>query len=134
MIDVNHIRARLSEQCSVLRQVDIGLNVDQAMQQSVQLARAWVIDLDERADRTTTTDTSQIITARFGVLLALPDLRRSDESNSLRDLRLQVRTALVGWALDGCRDTTFDSGSLVAGGPVCWWMDAFRTQYIFKQG
>lgn len=135
MLDVADVSDRLLANCPLLAaRVEVGMDVEQAKKRAVNSATALVMDLAEQASPpATVTDVHmQRLTARFGVLIAMPDQRRRDRANGLRAVRQQVRAALLGWVpFDGATDVAYVSGQMSdAKDGVVWWLDVFETLYL----
>jgi hypothetical protein len=135
MLDLTLVRNRLlsvSGPTGLLRDIQVSTNIEDAMREAVRAPRAWVMELGESFGKSGTHSilVSQICTAEFGVLIAVPDVLRGDQVSPLAAPRQLVRSALLGWAPDGLTAIEARRGRLMAAGPVQWWLDSFSTDYI----
>lgn len=132
MLDLTHIRTRLLSLAPDLRTVEITADFETASKKSINAPTGFVLELGEGYGRNASASgqVSQLVTAEFGVVIAAPDLRRTDQGSVLRPLRLAVRQALLGHAPEGCTAIEAKASQLLAAGPVVWWLDSYTTQYI----
>jgi hypothetical protein len=134
MLDLQLIRERLVTLAPVLRTVEITADFETASKKSINAPTGFVLELGEAfgANGFGSGQVSQLVTAQFGVVIAAPDLRRTDEGSVLRLPRLAVRQALLGHAPDGCTAIEAMASRLLGAGPVVWWLDSYSTQYIIN--
>ena len=132
MLDLKLIRDRLVQLAPVLRTVEVTADFETASKKSISAPTGFVLELGEGygANGLGSGQGSQVVTAEFGVVFAVPDLRRTDEGSVLRLPRLQVRQVLLGYTPEGCTAVAAKASRLLAAGPVVWWLDSYTTQYI----
>lgn len=132
MLDLKLIRDRLVEMAPELRTVEITTDFETASKKSINAPTGFVLELGEvyGANGFGSGQVSQLVTSEFGVVFAVPDLRRPDESSVLRLPRLAVRQALLGHAPEGMTEIAAKASRLLSAGPVVWWLDSYTTQYI----
>lgn len=134
MLDLKLIRDRLVAMAPGLRTVEITADFETASKKSISHPTGFVLELGESygANAFGSGQVSQVVTAEFGVVIAVPDLRRTDEGSVLRLPRLAVRQALLGHMPEGCTAIAAKSSNLLGAGPVVWWLDSYTTQYIIN--
>lgn len=134
MLDLKLIRDRLVAMAPVLRTIEITADFETASKKSISHPTGFLLELGEGygPNASGSGQVSQLAIAEFGVVIAVPDLRRADESSVLRAPRLAVRQALLGHAPDGCTCIAAKASRLLAAGPVVWWLDSYTTQYIIN--
>lgn len=134
VLDLKLIRDRVVDLAPVLRTVEITADFETASKKSIAHPAGFVLELGEvyGANAFGSGQVSQVVTSEFGVVFAVPDLRRMDESSVLRLPRLQVRQALLGHAPDGYTEIAAKASRLLSAGPVVWWLDSYYTQYIIN--
>lgn len=132
-MDLSLVLARLKTQLTGLKSVGVSADLDAAMEGVVALPAAFVLPL---ADRSVTTELtgglSEQITQAFGVVHGLSNKRDALGAaalNDLKTLRLNLRTALVGWVPDA--DTGepvhYSAGRLLRlDDGRLWWIDEFQ--------
>lgn len=132
MLDLKLIRDRLVQLAPVLRTVEVTADFETASKKSISAPTGFVLELGEGygANGLGCGQVSQVVTAEFGVVFAVPDLRRPDEGSVLHTPRLQVRQALLGHAPDGFTAIEAKASRLLGAGPVVWWLDSYSAQYI----
>jgi hypothetical protein len=102
------------------------------------LPAAYVLPLAERADANGLANAvSQRVEVRFGVILAISNLRDALGKNAQGDLaglRTSVFAALLGWQPDADHDpVTFGGGRLLQlQDGLLWWQDEFVTAYYLR--
>ncbi len=103
-----------------------------------KLPAAYVIPLAERAgENSLVSAVSQRTEARFGVVLAISNLRDARGQNAQGDLaplRAAVMAVLLGWQPGPDYDpVVFGSGRLLQlQDGVLWWQDEFVTAYYLR--
>ena len=134
MLDLSIIRSQLIANAAALRTVEITADFETASKKSINAPTAFLLDLGESYGNNAmgSVQVTQMTIAEFGVVFAVPDLRRTDEGSVLREPRLQVRQALLGFAPEGFTAFVAKSSRLLGAGPVVWWLDSFTTQYIIN--
>lgn len=134
MLDLTLIRARLLSLAPVLRTVEITADFETASKKSISAPTGFVLELGEGygGNAFGSGQVSQVVTAEFGVVIAAPDLRRTDEGSVLHAPRQAVRQALLGYAPDGYTAIEAKASRLLGAGPVVWWLDSYTTQYIIS--
>ena len=100
---------------------------------------AFVLPMSDRAapNRTGTTVVSQNNTTRFGVIMAVQNLRDSRGQKAhtdLRTLRQEIFTTLHGWQPDeGFDPIQYGTGRMLQlNDQVLWWQDEFLTSHFIR--
>lgn len=139
-MQLDSIIDRLKAQVSSLRFVGGAADLPTATEEVKQTPAAFVIPLTETAtaNRDGTGSVTQQITARFGVLLAVQNLRDARGEAALTTLvpvRSAVREALVGWVPVGFEDPAeIVSGRILSlNDRVLWWQDDFASMFIYRK-
>jgi hypothetical protein len=132
---------RLKSQCPALKHVAGA--ADFATAEKLvrhQLPAAFVIPLVEEAtpNAYATMAVSQRVTQRFGVILAVSNLRDLGGEaaiNDLTNLRPSVLTALLGWQPDAGSDLVEFAGGrlLTLSEQVLWWQDDYRSAITIRK-
>ena len=130
------IIARLQAQCNGFKYTGGVLDLTEPTLLAPNYPGAFVIPLGESADPNILAGSHlQRLHQQWGILLAIKSMRTSatDQSAELQTLRVQVRSALMGWAPDTASDPLeFSSGSLVSleAGVLLWQDEYTTTQYL----
>lgn len=126
---------RLKAQASSLRHVGGAANLAALKSAPSRTPAAWVVPVSESAGAnvSATIDVAQRIRRRFGVVIAVRDIRDATGEaaldGGLAQARSEIAAALVAWSPDqgsgaimsaGGRLLSFSSG-------VLWWQDEFET-------
>ncbi|OIO70888.1 MAG: hypothetical protein COS35_06500 [Zetaproteobacteria bacterium CG02_land_8_20_14_3_00_50_9] len=138
ILPLQSIVTRLEDQAVGFKSLAGAAELEQAIAGGVRVAPAgFVVPLKEDAGANTTGTmiVTQDVTTRFAIVFAVKDLSdRSGKSaidGGLRDLRIAVGNALVGWAPAGFNICEWDGGSIVRiGGGTVYWRDRYRTSHI----
>lgn len=141
LFDPQWVIDRLDIQVGALRKVagsaDFAVALDDL--KPAALPAAYVLPGAESAGRSTTGTqlVSQQNRPRFGVMLAVSNLRDARGENAqtdLRTLRIAVMTVLLGWSPDAAFDPVeFAGGKLFRmSNGVLWWMDEFSTAHLLR--
>lgn len=99
---------------------------------------AFLLNLAERAGQNQYIGVvGQLLTARFGVVLAIQNLRDPQgeaAQDDLEPIRIAVRSALLGWTPDSADSPCVCSGGrlLALHANVLWWQDDFETTYYVR--
>ncbi len=139
LFDASLIVARLRDQVSALRKVEGAAEFAAAEPDLKLTPAAFVIELANRTapSRTGTEVVSQVNEIRFGVVMAVQNLRdvRGDAAKAtLNPLRESVMTALLGWVpepeYDPCE---YGGGRLVQiANQVLWWQEEYVTRFLLR--
>jgi hypothetical protein len=139
-MDLAPIIARLKGEASVLRFVGGAADLPAATEELKQHPAAFVIPLTDSASRNgdATGSVTQQVTVRFGVLLAVQNLRDARGEAALTTLtpvRLAVRDALVGFVPEGYEDPCEIVGGRIMqlNDRVLWWQDDFLSMFIYRK-
>lgn len=131
--------ARIDDQVVVLRNHVAGAAEFEAAKESIaHTPAAFVLPLRELAkENEQDTGVLQRTSVRFGVLLAVRnvrDARGAASSQDLKALRASVFTALLGWAPTADHDpVTYAAGQIMLlSKGVLWWQDEFITAYYVR--
>lgn len=133
-MDLTPVIARLQSSLVGFKLVGGSADLDVAIDAAPATPAAFVLPLAESAVASDMTGrTYQRVAQRFGVMLCLANRRDAKGVAALSDLhplRLQVRTALVGWAADTAtgEPVHFVAGRLMKmdGDGRLWWIDEFE--------
>ena len=133
-MDLSLIVARLQGQLTGVKSVGASADLDVAIDSTVAIPSAFVLPLAESAtDMDTAGQTNQRIAQVFGVVLVVSNKRDAKGAAALDDLkalRLNLRTALVGWVPDASNGEPvhFRAGRLLRldGDGRLWWIDEFE--------
>ena len=138
-MNLEPIAERLKDQVQALRAVDGAAELAGAMERLRNPPEAFVLLLAEDAGDNVLGDlaVAQMCRARFGVVLIVRNLASAAgaaAAEELRQLRLAVRQALVGWQHpDGECATTFVRGRLVSfNDQLLSWQDEFQTEFQIR--
>lgn len=130
------ILAHIKSHCPALRQVGGAAEFSALPEAGPQaVPAAFVVPLEERAgSNQLDTGISQRVDVRFGVILAVRNLRDgvgAAANDDLETLRRAVKAALLGWQPTGADDVcTFGGGRVLQlNNQVLWWQDDFVTAY-----
>lgn len=130
---------RLQAEVSLLKNVAGAAELARAAEDLKQNPSAFVLPGAERATGsvTGTSVVSQQNTTRFGVVIAVQNLRdpRGDKAQEdLRTLRTAIMAALHGWQPDSDFDPIeFGGGRLLQlNDQVLWWQDDFLTTNLLR--
>lgn len=138
LFDPELIIARVSGQVAAFKTVSGTADINAADAGLVPIPAAFVLLLSERASpNQIVTLVAQRVVIRFGVALAVQNLRDprgQKAATDLRTLRLAVMTALYGWQprpdYDPCE---FGGGQLVEfSDQRLWWQDEYLTAFYLK--
>lgn len=139
LFDPQWIIARLDTQVSALKHVAGSAELAAANADLKQLPAAYVVPNAERplGSSTGTMVVSQQNSARFGVVLAVSNLRdaRGEKAQAdLLTLRTAVMTALLGWQANAEFDPLEYAGGrlLQLADQVLWWQDDFSTTHLLR--
>jgi len=139
-VNLAPIAERLKDQVPALRAVDGAAELAGAMERLRNPPEAFVLLLAEDAGENLFGDLAvvQMVTARFGVVQIVRNLAGAGggaAAEELRQIRLAVRDALVGWQHpDGERTTTFRRGRLVSfNDQLLSWQDEFETEFQIRK-
>jgi hypothetical protein len=133
-MDLSLIVARLKTQLGALRTVGASADLDAAIDGALAVPAAFVLPLTETGiDTSLVGRTGQRIAQAFGVLQVVSNRRDAQGGAALDDLknhRLNLRAALVGWVPDVAtgEPVLFTSGRLLRldGDGRLWWIDEFQ--------
>jgi hypothetical protein len=140
-MDLSSIVDRLKAQLVGLKAIGSSADLDSAIDGVVAMPAAFVLPLGEQgADMGMLSSTGQSINQAFSVIHVLNNRRDALGGAALDDLktlRLNLRTALVGWVPDTSNGeaVTFTSGRLLRmdGDGRLWWADEFQvTTYYWS--
>lgn len=136
---LNAIEAHLTSSVPALKKVAGAADFASAgMDLKGKLPAAYILPLAERAGgNSLVMEVSQKIEVRFGVMLAISNLRDARGQNAQGDLaplRTAVLAALIGWQPDPGHDPVlFGSGRVIQlQDGVLWWQDEFVTAYYLR--
>ncbi len=139
LFDPQWIIARLRIQVAALKRVAGSAELAAASEDLKQVPAAFVIPNAERpgSSSTGTMVTSQQNSVRFGVVLAVSNLRdaRGEKAQAdLLTLRTAVMTALHGWQPNAEFDPLEYAGGrlLQLSDQVLWWQDDFSTTHLLR--
>ncbi len=134
------ILAHLKTNCPALRQIGGAAEFSALPDAGPQaVPAAFVVPLDEHAGRNQLdTGISQRVDVRFGVILAVRNLRDglgAAANDDLEALRRAIKDALLGWRPAGADDVcTFGGGRVLQlANQVLWWQDDFLTAYYERK-
>ena len=134
------ILAHIKNLCPALRQVGGAAEFSALPEAGPQaVPAAFVVPLEERAGHNALdTGISQRVDTRFGVILAVRNLRDgvgAAANDDLETLRRAVKDALLGWQPAGADDVcTFGGGRVLQlANQVLWWQDDFLTAYYERK-
>lgn len=134
------IITHLKINCPALRQVGGAAEFSALPETGPQaVPAAFVVPLEERAGHNTLdTGISQRVDTRFGVILAVRNLRDgvgAAANDDLETLRRAIKDALLGWRPTGADDVcTFGGGRVLQlANQVLWWQDDFLTAYYERK-
>lgn len=140
-MDLSLIVARLKAQLTGLKAIGASADLDAAMDGVTAMPAAFVLPLAESAvDMGVIGQTGERIEQAFGLIHVLRNRRDAQGGaaiDDLKTLRLNLRTALVGWVPDASTGEAvrFTSGRLLrldADGRL-WWTDEFAlTTYYWS--
>lgn len=140
-MDLSSILARLKTQLTGLKSVGVSADLDAAIEGVVAMPAAFVLPLAESGiDMGMLSGTDEKVTQAFGVVHCLSNRRDAQGAaalDDLRDHRLNLRTALVGWVPDDAtgEPVHFTAGRLLRldGDGRLWWIDEFQlTTYYWS--
>lgn len=133
------IIARLQSEVAALKRVAGSAEIAQAAEDLKQAPAAFVVPNSERptGSNTGTMVTSQLNTVRFGVVIAVQNLRdpRGEKAQAdLLTLRTTIMTALHGWQPHVDFDPIeFGGGNLLKlDNQVLWWQDNFVASHFIR--
>jgi len=139
-MDIVPIIARIQSQCPLLRSVGGAAEfTDASLALKHQLPAAFVLPLsDDPQPNRLDNGISQRVNRRFGVVLAVKNLRDASGAAALSDLvplRSQLIDALLGWVPDGLTDPCeYAAGRLLElSQQVLWWQDDFLTAFYLRK-
>lgn len=138
-LSLDPIIARLDAQVAALKKVGGAADFEAALAELKIEPAAFVIPLRDAAQPNTLENAvSQRVISRFGVALAVQNLRDASGTKAqteLAPLRDSVITALLGWAPDADRDPCeYGGGRLLRlRDRVLWWLDEFVTAYYVRK-
>lgn len=137
LFDPQLIIARLKAQVTALKIVAGAADFAAAAPEVKQTPSAFVLELANRptGNALATIAVSQENTVRFGVVIAVQNLRdpRGEKAHTdLRTLRESVMTALLGWQPDPDYDVVEYAGGqlLQLDNLVLWWQDDYLTRIL----
>lgn len=137
LFDPQLIVTRLKAQVAALKIVAGAADFAAAAPDLKFTPAAYVIELANRAERNSlaTTAVSQLNEIRFGVILAVQNLRDATGEKAhtdLRALRASVMTALLGWEPGPDYDVLeYGDGRLIQlDNLVLWWQDDYITSIL----
>lgn len=134
-LDPAAIAARLTAKVPALRKVGTARDLANATVETVQAPTAWVVIMSEAASdvRYEVCDViEQLVTVRFGVILAVRDI--ADRTGTaaredLKQIRIEVLKALGSWMPEGANhNCRFSRGALTSGigrDGMMFWQDEF---------
>lgn len=133
-MDLSLIVARLKAQLTALRSVGASADLDAAIDGAPPVPAAFVLPLGETgADTGLINGTGERDVQTFGVVHVINNRRDAKGEASLDDLknhRLNLRAALVGWVPDAAtgEPVKFAAGRLLRldGEGRLWWIDEFQ--------
>jgi len=138
-LSLEPVIARLKAQVAAFQnRVGGAADLGAALRELKQEPAAFVIPQTERASGNTLENgVSQRVAARFGVVIALSNLRdaRGEKAQTeLAPVRLSLFAALLGWAPDVDRDPCEYAGGKILrlSDRVLWWQDNFETAYYLR--
>ncbi len=137
-LSLDPIVARIKAQVAAFRKVGIAGDLAAAARELKQEPAAFVIPVADAASRNTLENgVSQYTRQRFGVVLAVSNLRDASGEKAQTELapvRDALFAALVAWAPDANRDPcTYAGGRLLRlTDRVLWWQDNFDTAYYVR--
>ena len=139
LFDPQWIIVRLDTQVAALKRVAGSAELAAATEDLKQVPAAYVIPNSERpgGSSTGTMVVSQQNAARFGVVLAVINLRdaRGEKAQAdLLTLRIAVMTVLLGWSPNAEFDPLEYAGGrlLRLSDQVLWWQDDFLTTHLLR--
>jgi hypothetical protein len=138
-LDLALIVARLLDQVAALKRIEEASGVSTAIDDIKAAAPvAYVIPIrDQVGSNVLANAVSQQVTAQFGILLGIKNVRDplgAKAREALTPVRSDVADALLNWQPGGSYDKCeFAAGRLVqlANG-VLWWMDEYRTRFEIR--
>lgn len=136
-MDLTPVITRLREQATDLRFVGGQADLPDPTSYA-QRPAAFVYPLtDQPAGNSLVGGVDQRVTVRFGVLLALTNVRRTRAAAlpDLEAIRVAVRTALLNWQPTGADDVcVFAGGSLRSlDDSILWWQDDYLTAVHWRK-
>jgi bifunctional ADP-heptose synthase (sugar kinase/adenylyltransferase) len=135
LFDPELVIERLVDQVKEFKRITGAADLVAAFQDLKQSPAAFVLPLSATPGRNTaaTVVVTQQVVDRFGVCIAVKNLRDAtgrEAHKELRELRLAVITALLGWTPDSNSYDPFELGPgrlLQVQDRVLWWQDDWRT-------
>lgn len=139
-MDIDLIVTRLKERLTGLKSIGASADLEASVDGVVALPAAFVLPISEDARTTAMLGmTESRVTEVFGVVHVLSNRRDAQGSAAMSDLfelRLALRTALVGWVPDLATGESvhYTSGRLINldGKGRLWWIDQFQLTTYFR--
>ena len=138
-LDPTVVAARLEARVTGLRRVGTARDMANASIETIQAPMAWVVIMAETAGEVryqTSGMIEQLITARFGVVIAVRDIADRTGAAAREDLqpiRKAVLQALGSWMPDGANhNCRFARGALTSGigrDGMMFWQDEFTVGF-----
>lgn len=132
-MDLSVICQRLKERISGVREISESAGLDAAMRGNLAAPAVYLVPLSESGTELDHTgEVDQMVHQVFGVIQVVETLEPLGGSGviELKDLRRQVKSALLGWVPDDetGEPVLFLGGELVQfnGDGRLWWSDEFR--------
>ena len=138
-LDPADVAARLAARAPLLRKIGTARDLGNATVETIQPSTAWVVIMSEAAGdvRYEVCDViEQLVTVRFGVILAVRDI--ADRTGiaareDLKPIRIEVLKALGSWMPEGANhNCRFSRGALTSGigrDGMMFWQDEFTTGF-----
>lgn len=133
------IAERIRAQAPLFKKVGIAADLAAARRELKLEPAAFLIPVLERASANSLENgVSQFVLQRFGVVLAVRNLRDAAAEHAQEELapvRDALFAALIGWAPDAERDPVTYAGGRLIGltDRVLWWQDSFDTSYYLRK-
>lgn len=137
-LSLDPIIARIDAQVAAFKTVSGAADLAAALRELKLEPAAFVIPVADLArPNTLETGISQLVRQRFGVVIAVQNLRdaKGEKAQSeLAPIRMSLITALLGWQPDAARDPCeLGDGRLVRlTDRVIWWQQNFETAYYVR--
>lgn len=139
LFDAELVIARVAGQVAAFKAVQGAAEFAAASEGLKQTPSVFVVPLADRPSRngTGTLVVSQQSESRFGVLIAvqnLRDARGQAAGTDLRSLRISVMTALLGWQPASDYDPCEYGGGRIMqlNNAVLWWQDDYVTRLLLR--
>lgn len=139
-LDLSLIVTRVTTQVSALKRVAESMDMPSAQDDIKSIGpAAYVLPLqDPVGPNALTNAVAQLVTSRFGVMLAvrnLRDTRGAAARGELTALRSSVADALLNWSPGAAYSPCEYAGGALAllDDGVLWWMDQYRTTFEIRQ-